>query len=80
VEVKKNSINNKALNQIKKYMEKEKIKNGLLIGETLDVQLPSNIKFLKVDVFERELEKDDYQELMKIQNENVKSLILEKLS
>ena len=79
VEVKKNSINNKALKQIKKYMEKEKIKNGLLIGETLDVQLPSNIKFLEIDVFERELEKDDYQELMKIQNENVKNLILEKL-
>lgn len=58
VEIKKGTFNEKALNQLERYMKFYKCDKGYAVGKELSVDLPENITFVSIESLERELEKD----------------------
>ena len=52
VEVKLNKFDNKALKQLKRYMDVYECDKGYAVGRVLTVDLPSNIKFVPLEILE----------------------------
>ena len=56
VEIKKNSFNAKALQQLQRYMKAYQCNKGIAVGRDIKIDLPSNILFISLERLEAEHE------------------------